>query len=130
MFSTTPGGTAVYARTAVSGRAPRTSRSPGITATDVHTYRIEWDATEVRYYVDGALVATRPTAIATPMRPVSATSTAAGGSDARVDRPQPVSRLRHLRVPRIRLGQGGHRLDHADRGTRALEDRDIRDPVG
>ena len=37
-----------------------------------HLYRIEWDATEVRYYVDGALVATHAASFgATQMRPIA-----------------------------------------------------------
>ena len=43
-----------------------------------HHYRIEWDATEVRYFVDGSLVATHAASFgATEMRPWRATSTAA-----------------------------------------------------
>ena len=35
-----------------------------------HTYRIEWSATAVTYFVDGAQVAQQPVAISTPMRPI------------------------------------------------------------
>ena len=43
-----------------------------------HLYRIEWDATEVRYYVDGALVATHAANFgATQMRPIASDLTPA-----------------------------------------------------
>ena len=80
MFSTNAGGTTVYARTAVSGSGSAANPMPDVTATDVHTYRIEWDATQVRYYVDGTLRHTETATIATPMRVlVSDFETAAGG---------------------------------------------------
>jgi hypothetical protein len=45
-----------------------------------HTYRIEWLPTEVRYFVDGDLVATHLIEITTPMRPVASDFTAGGGA--------------------------------------------------
>ena len=48
--------------------SPSTCRSP-------HVYRIEWTAMDVKFYVDGALLATHATSIAGPMRPSSVTST-------------------------------------------------------
>jgi Glycosyl hydrolases family 16 len=69
MFSTNAGGTALWARTATSPTATSVNfEVPGVDATAVHTYRIEWDTTQVRYYVDEALVHTEPATIATPMR--------------------------------------------------------------
>jgi len=71
MFSTFSGGDTVYARTATAAGSPSDNEPiPGINATDVHTYRIEWDATQVRYYVDGTLRHSEDVAIAAPMRPI------------------------------------------------------------
>ena len=45
-----------------------------------HLYRIEWGATEVRFYVDGALVATQAANFGTTqMRPIASDFTAGGG---------------------------------------------------
>ncbi len=45
-----------------------------------HLYRIEWGATEVRFYVDGALVATQAANFgSTQMRPIASDFTAGGG---------------------------------------------------
>ena len=45
-----------------------------------HDYSIEWDPTEVRYYVDGNLVATHAIAIGAQMRPIASDFTVGGGN--------------------------------------------------
>ncbi len=45
-----------------------------------HRYRIEWTASEIRYFIDGALMATHATVIAGPMRPIAADGPADGSS--------------------------------------------------
>ena len=69
MFSTGSGG--LFARTTHAGPADdaSTTLSPGINPYVPHDYRIEWSATDVKYYVDdfSAPVATHAAAIAGPM---------------------------------------------------------------
>jgi uncharacterized cupredoxin-like copper-binding protein len=82
MFST--GGTSpvttLYARAlaAAGGVEPAPIALTGVNPLTAHTFRIEWSATEVKYYVDDAAtpVATQPVAIAGPMRPVASDVTA------------------------------------------------------
>ena len=57
-FNTSGPSTTLYARTNVGGTAINDDL-PGIDPLVPHNYRIEWDATEVRFYVDGALVSTQ-----------------------------------------------------------------------
>ena len=45
-----------------------------------HTYRIEWLPNEVRYFVDGAVVATHAVAVAGPMRPAASDFNAGSGA--------------------------------------------------
>ena len=45
-----------------------------------HDYSIEWTPSEVRYFVDGALVATHAIAITAQMRPIASDFNAGGGS--------------------------------------------------
>jgi hypothetical protein len=75
MFSTgsTSPVTTLYARAlAVAGGVePTPIAIASVNPLVAHTYRIEWSATDVKYYVDDALVATQPGAIAGPMRPVA-----------------------------------------------------------
>ena len=62
-----------------------TTQLPSALVGSPHLYRIEWDATEVRYYVDGALVATHAANFgATQMRPIASDLTP-GGAEAAVD---------------------------------------------
>jgi hypothetical protein len=74
MFSTgpttaTPG--TFFARTmAVAGGTPVDTAIAGVDLTQPHVFRIEWGATDVKFYVDGTLVATNPSAITALMRPV------------------------------------------------------------
>ena len=44
---------------------------PGVDPTQPHLYRIEWDTNEVRYFVDGAQVASHNATIAAQMRPIA-----------------------------------------------------------
>ena len=57
MFSTGNSTNDVRARTNF-GSGDNSFTVPGVSADESHLYRIEWDANEVRYYVDGNLVAT------------------------------------------------------------------------
>jgi len=73
MFSTGNGTdlpTGLYARTrALDAAQPVTNTPIAVNPTVPHQYRIEWTATQVKFYVDGALVATHTVTIE-PMRPV------------------------------------------------------------
>ena len=92
MFSTGGGTlpTGLWARTlsaATGGTTVDTRIDGGTNGVDPlapHTYRIEWTATDVKFYVDGALVATHTAVIAGPMRPVASDFTA-GGPSVKVD---------------------------------------------
>ena len=89
-----------------------------------HRYRIEWDATEVRYYVDGGLVATHAANFGTTqMRPV-ASDLNAGGSErlGRLDAHEPL-----LRAP-ARSIAGLRRRPERRLGSRWLDRR--RSPPG
>ena len=72
-----------YARTNVDGTSTET-QLPSSLIGSPHVYRIEWDAAQVRYYVDGSLVATHAAAFTTAMRPIASDFTA-GGPDVSVD---------------------------------------------
>ncbi len=85
-----------------------------------HLYRIEWDATALRYYVDGALVATHSADFgATQMRPL-VTDLTAGGPELTVDwlrmSPYPGSGTFDSRV--FDAGAGQARLGRRSAGTR------------
>ena len=58
------------ARTNNNGATTETAL-PGVDPTQPHLYRIEWDTNEVRYFVDGAQVATHTATIAAQMRPIA-----------------------------------------------------------
>jgi hypothetical protein len=70
----------LYARTlaAAGPNDPATITSVGndFDASAPHTYRIDWSANQVKYSVDGVVVATHNVAIAAPMRPVVSDITA------------------------------------------------------
>ncbi len=66
-------------RARTSGPATAETLLPASLLGSPHTYRIEWDAAEVRYYVDGGLVATHAASFgATQMRPIASDLNAAG----------------------------------------------------
>ena len=66
-------------------RASSTSRSPAAApARHEHRYRIEWGTSEVRFYVDGALVATHAATFGTAMHPI-ASDFSSGGPGIGVD---------------------------------------------
>ena len=71
MFSTLPTleGTGLFARTA-QGTPAVVDTALSVDLSIAHVYRIEWTALDVKFYVDGALLATHTTSIAGPMRPV------------------------------------------------------------
>ena len=72
------------ARTMNGGTPTETQLPIGLVGSS-HLYRIEWDTTEVRYYVDGALVATHAANFgATQMRPIASDLTP-GGQEVTVD---------------------------------------------
>jgi len=72
IFSTGGGSVATgfYARTWEDG-GTAVDEPLSIDPLVAHVYRIEWSSTDVKYFVDGALVATHAVAIAGPMRPVA-----------------------------------------------------------
>ena len=79
----TKGDSAFYARThngSVSTETPLPSSLLGSS----HRYRIEWAANEVRFFVDGAPVATHSVSFADNMRPLSSDFNP-GGTDLSVD---------------------------------------------
>ena len=78
MFSTGRGGT-LYARTNVGSSALETPLE-GTWLGAPHRYRIDWDASNVVYSIDGTVVATHAVAIATSMRPLVSDYTQGGGT--------------------------------------------------
>ncbi|KAA0268111.1 MAG: hypothetical protein EDQ89_11420, partial [Acidobacteria bacterium] len=68
MFSTGSTSNEVRARTNF-GAGESSLTVPGVTPDVSHRYRIEWDAGEVRYYVDGGLVATHSGSFGVDLRP-------------------------------------------------------------
>ena len=95
-----------------------------------HTYRIEWLADEVRYLVDGALVATHVIAVAGPMRPAASDF----GAGCGLDRDRLLGHGRGpgdgcLRVPRARRRRRAGRLGKPDRDVGGRLGR-VRDPLG
>jgi hypothetical protein len=77
MFSTgptaaTPGDFFARTMTAAGGSQIDTAIPVGATfdPTQSHVYRIEWGAADVKFFIDGALVATHAAPIAGPMRPI------------------------------------------------------------
>ncbi len=82
IFSTGfPGGTVIKART--NGGSPLDTDLTDVTIGVTHRFRIEWDAGQVRYYVDGTLKAAHTTAVTALMRPVA--SDQAGGAVLTLD---------------------------------------------
>ncbi|HXI30098.1 MAG TPA: Ig-like domain-containing protein, partial [Vicinamibacterales bacterium] len=70
IFSTLNGGL-LFARTNTGTAFVDTGLGTGLLGA-FHRYKIDWKADGVDYYVDGALVASHPLAVAGPMRPVAA----------------------------------------------------------
>ena len=60
----------LYARTNNNDAVTETQLSDSLIGS-AHVFRVEWTATEVRYYVDGSLVATHTASIAVQMRPLA-----------------------------------------------------------
>lgn len=89
MFSTGGGvvSQGLYARTSVgNGGAVANTAVPGVDPAQPHVYRIEWTATDVKFYVDGApvAIATPAPAIAGPMRPVVSDLNRPGDGDPNI----------------------------------------------
>jgi hypothetical protein len=80
IFSTGGGSlaTGLWARTSQGGNS--NTAVAGVLPTAPHRYRIDWTPTTVQYFVDGALVATHPRAITTPMRPLASDFNTGGGN--------------------------------------------------
>ena len=77
IFSVNASG-AFTARTNANGSSTETQLSSALLGSP-HRYRIDWGAADVRYYVDGALVATHPTLFGvTQMRPIASDLTVGG----------------------------------------------------
>ena len=72
----------VFARSNFGGGS--TDTPVGALVGTPHRYRIEWDANQVRYYVDGNLVATHSGTFSTALR-VAASDFSAGGAELSVD---------------------------------------------
>jgi hypothetical protein len=60
----------IYAWSGSDPSNEHTTAVPGVNLAYPHRFRIEWNAANVRFYVDGTLVATHNGTIAGPMRPV------------------------------------------------------------
>jgi hypothetical protein len=85
MFSTNNTTNALFARTNNNGSAVNTQiPNSGALIGSQHTYRIDWAADSVKFYVDGNLVHTENVAIGTQMRPL-ASDFNTGGSAVTVD---------------------------------------------
>ena len=67
MFSTAAGG-GLFARTRFGGRQREHTARRGALLGSPHRFRIDWTPDEVKYSVDGAVVATHPIAIGASMR--------------------------------------------------------------
>jgi hypothetical protein len=80
MFSTGSDAAGIYARTAPPGGPSTDTLIPLADPFVAHDYSIEWTPTEVRYFVDGDLVATHAIAITAQMRPIASDFTVGGGS--------------------------------------------------
>lgn len=92
IFSTGGGPLAfgLYARTATTGNPTLDDFAiTGVDPAQWHTYRIEWVASEVRYFVDGNLVHTATVTIPDSLRPVVSDLTPGDNSVVTVDWLQP-----------------------------------------
>jgi hypothetical protein len=80
MFSTGGGALSVglYART--WGASQQNTAIAGVDPTIPHRYRIEWTATGVDYWVDGAKVVSHPGAVTGEMRPIASDFNVGGGT--------------------------------------------------
>jgi hypothetical protein len=78
IFSTGSGG-ALYARTA-SGTASTDTLLPGNWLGTPHDFRIDWTATGVTYWIDGAQVASHAIPITASMRPLASSYNVNGGT--------------------------------------------------
>ncbi len=79
MFSTFNTTNTLYARTH-DGSTSADTAIPGSWIGTAHRFRIEWDATEVRYSIDGVLRVTHPIGVGASLRPLA--SDFAGGGEA------------------------------------------------
>ena len=84
MFSTGNTNNQVFVRTDTGPGPEIQTAIPGSLIGTPHLYRIEWAPTEVRYFVDGSLVATHAATFTTAMRPI-ASDFNAGGPEVSVD---------------------------------------------
>ena len=79
VFGTNGTTNTLFARVNTGGGSVDTNLGIGLVGTP-HVYRIEWAGNAVRFYVDGALVDTRATAIAVQLRPVISDFNTGGGN--------------------------------------------------
>ena len=109
-FSTTAGGgNPVHShRPRPAGRPAGNEPRWGLLGSS-HVYRIEWDTTEVRFYVDGGLVATHAVTFgATQMRPIASELQRRRPRGLRgLDADEPLHDLGHLRLPDPRRRRPG-----------------------
>jgi hypothetical protein len=75
MFSTREGN-ALYARTSSMGDTLISGSWLGAS----HCFKIEWKASEIRFFIDETLVASHATALTTPMRPLASDYATGGGA--------------------------------------------------
>ena len=99
----TKGDSLFYARTH-NGSVSTDTPLPSSLLGSEHRYRIEWDAGEVRFYVDGTLVATHTLSFAAQMRPLTSDFEPGGGELARLAADGPLSGLGQLRLAGPRRG--------------------------
>ena len=83
IFSTNNTDNQLFARTNTGSAAINTPIPGGLIGSE-HRYRIEWDAGEVRFFVDGSLVATHAATFGTAMSP-AASEFNAGGPEVSVN---------------------------------------------
>ena len=90
-FGVAPGAApnTLYTRTAGGSPADpapdKLITTAGFEPSQSHLYRIEWGTTDVKFYVDGALVATHTTTIAGPLRPAVSDLNVASSNVVSVD---------------------------------------------
>jgi hypothetical protein len=84
IFSTKDSTSQLYARTNFGSGSPTDTALSGSLIGTPHLYRIEWDTNQVRFFVDGSLVATHSGTFGTELRAVASDFTA-GGPELSVD---------------------------------------------
>jgi Big-like domain-containing protein/purple acid phosphatase-like protein len=84
IFSTKDSTSQLYARTNFGSGSPTDTALSGSLVGTPHLYRLEWDTNQVRFFVDGNLVATHSGTFGTELRAIASDFTA-GGPELSVD---------------------------------------------